>query len=99
MEDQHYNGDIWNREAFALLKKFGWNRIGDYDMDVKGEDGKKMGIDTIVKFETPLKAKPQLAVLEAKRYETKSFNKVLLQDWIERLDKKAIEVEKLCTFC
>ena len=53
MEDQHYNGDIWNREAFALLKKFGWNRIGDYDMDVKGEDGKKMGIDTIVKFETP----------------------------------------------
>ena len=22
MEDQHYNGDIWNREAFALLKKF-----------------------------------------------------------------------------
>ena len=98
MEDQHYNGDIWNREAFALLKKFGWNRIGDYDMDVKGEDGKKMGIDTIVKFDTPLKAKPQLAVLEANSYETKSFNKVLLQDWIERLDKKLLKLRNSAPF-
>ena len=98
MEDQHYNGDIWNREAFALLKKFGWNRIGDYDMDVKGEDGKKMGIDTIVRFDTPLKAKPQLAVLEAKRYETKNFSKVLLQDWIESLDKKLLKLRNSAPF-
>lgn len=98
MEDQHYNGDIWNREAFALLKKFGWSRIGDYDMDIKGEDGKKMGIDTIVKFDTPLKAKPQLAVLEAKRYETKSFNKIFLQDWIERLDKKLLKLRNSAPF-
>ena len=92
MEDQHYNGDVWNHKAFALLKMFGWKRIGDYDMDVQGDDGKKMGVDTIVKFETPLKTKPQLAVLEAKRYETKSFNKNLLQDWIERLDKKLLKL-------
>lgn len=98
MEDQHYNGDVWNREAFALLKMFGWKRIGDYDMDVQGEDGKKMGIDTIVSFQTPLKAKPQLAVLEAKRYETKSFNKALLQEWIERLDKKLLKLRNSAPF-
>ena len=98
MEDQHYNGDVWNREAFALLKMFGWKRIGDYDMDVLGNDGKKMGVDTIVKFDTPLKAKPQLAVLEAKRYETKSFNKNLLQEWVERLDKKLLKLRNSAPF-
>ena len=98
MEDQHYNGDVWNREAFALLKMFGWNRIGDYDMDVEGDDGKKMGLDTIVTFDTPLKAKPQLAVLEAKRYKTTSFNKGLLQDWIERLDKKLLKLRNSASF-
>lgn len=92
MEDQHYNGDIWNHEAFALLKKFGWSRIGDYDMDLQGNDGGKMGIDTILKFETPLKNQPQLVILEAKRYETRNFNKSLLQDWIEKLDKKLIKL-------
>lgn len=98
MEDQHYNGDVWNREAFALLKRFGWKRIGDYDMDVQGDDGKKMGIDTIVKFDTPLKAKPQLVVLEAKRYETKNFNKNLLQNWIERLDNKLLKLRNSALF-
>lgn len=98
MEDQHYNGDIWNHEAFALLKKFGWRRIGDYDMDVLGSDGKKMGIDTIVEFETPLKAKPQLAILEAKCYKTTSFNKSLLQEWIEKLDKKLLKLRNSASF-
>ena len=27
MEDQHYNGDIWNQEIVRLFQKFGWNRI------------------------------------------------------------------------
>ena len=98
MEDQHYNGDIWNREAFALLKMFGWQRIGDYDMDLQGDDGKKMGIDTVVKFNTPLKAKPQLAILEAKRYQTTSFNKNLLQEWIEKLDKKLLKLRNSAPF-
>lgn len=98
MEDQHYNGDVWNREVFALLKKFGWERIGDYDMDMQGDDGKKMGIDTIVKFDTPLKNKPQLAIIEAKRYETKNFNKKMLQDWIDCLDKKLLKLRNSASF-
>lgn len=92
MEDQHYNGDIWNKEAFTLLSLFGWSKIGDYDMDVSGDDEKKMGIDTIVSFETPLKTRPQLIILEAKRYLTTSFNKSYLQEWINRLDTKLLKL-------
>lgn len=92
MEDQHYNGDIWNKEAYKLLSLFGWNKIGDYDMDVSGDDNKKMGIDTIVSFETPLKTMPQLAILEAKRYKIESFNKTCLQEWIDRLDFKLLKL-------
>jgi len=92
MEDQHYNGDVWNHEIFRLFQLLGWQRIGDFDMDVTGEDGKQMGIDTIVSFETPLKTKPQLAILEAKRYKTTSFSKNLLQEWITRLDTKLLKL-------
>ena len=92
MEDQHYNGDVWNKEIFSLFKLLGWKRIGDFDMDVTGDDGKKMGIDTVVSFETPLKTKPQLAILEAKRYQTTSFTKTLLQDWLTRLDTKLLKL-------
>ena len=98
MEDQHYNGDVWNHQASALLEMFGWKRIGDYDMDVEGSDGNKMGIDTILTFETPLKIKPQLAILEAKRYKTTSFNKNLLQEWVERLDKKLLKLRNSASF-
>ena len=92
MEDQHYNGDVWNHEIVRLFEKFGWSRIGDYDMDVVGSDDKKMGIDTIVSFNTSLKSKPQLAILEAKRYKTASFSKSLLQDWLSRLDNKLLKL-------
>lgn len=39
-EDQGVNGTIWNKEATKLLSYFGWNTIGDYDMDVMGQDEK-----------------------------------------------------------
>ena len=87
MEDQHYNGDEWNKQIVKLLTLFGWIHIGDYDMDVKGSDGEKMGIDAIMQFDTPLKSMPQLAVVESKRYATTSFNKTLLQEWIMRLEE------------
>lgn len=40
MEDQGVLGTIWNKEATRLLSLFGWNTIGDYDMDVQGKDDK-----------------------------------------------------------
>lgn len=97
-EDQGVNGTIWNKEATKLLSYFGWNTIGDYDMDVVGQDEKKYGLDTLIKYITPLKINEQSVILEAKRYETKNFSKSLLQGWIERLDKKLIELRNSESF-
>lgn len=90
MEDQGVNGDIWNKQATELLKRFGWDAIGDHDIDVKGSDKKKFGIDTLMTFKTPLKAMPQSVILEAKRYKTDSFQDSMLQAWIKRLDEKLV---------
>ena len=98
MEDQHYNGDEWNKQIVTLLKLFGWVHIGDYDMDVKGSKGERMGIDGIMQFDTPLKNRPQIVVVESKRYATTSFNKTLLQDWIIRLDKKLLNLRNSSPF-
>lgn len=98
MEDQSYNGSVWNKQAYALLQNFGWRRIGDYDMDVTGHDHKDVGIDTIVSFETPLKTKPQLAILESKRYLTTSFSQSNLIDWIKRLDTKINKLKNSAEF-
>lgn len=98
MEDQHYKGDIWNQEILKLFQLLGWKRIGDLDMDVTGNDGKKMGIDSVAYFETPLKVKPQLAILEAKRYKTTSFSKTLLEEWITVLDKKLLKLRNSAKF-
>lgn len=91
-EDQGVNGSIWNKEATKLLSLFGWKTIGDYDMDVQGEDGEKYGLDTILSFYTPIKNNPQSIILEAKRYNTESFSQAALQKWVDRLDKKLIEL-------
>lgn len=98
MEDQSHDGGEWNRRAFALFQKFGWDRIGDRDMDVMGEDDSKMGIDTIVRYVSPLKTRPQVAILEAKHYLTTSFNKSKLEDWISRLDTKLTKLRNSETF-
>ena len=98
MEDQSHDGGEWNRQAFALFQKFGWDRIGDRDMDVMGEDDSKMGIDTIVRYVSPLKTRPQIAILEAKHYLTTSFSKSKLEDWISRLDNKLTKLRNSETF-
>lgn len=92
-EDQGVNGDKWNRQVATLLSYFGWNTIGDYDMDIEGEDKKKYGIDTILNFSTLLKNNPQPVILESKRYAFDSFSKSMIQEWITRLDKKLIELK------
>ena len=98
MEDQSHDGGVWNRQAYALFQKLGWERIGDRDMDVLGEDESKMGIDTIVKYLSPLKTRPQVAILEAKHYLTTSFNKSKLEEWLSRLDTKLIKLRNSESF-
>lgn len=90
MEDQGVNGDIWNKQATELLTRLGWKKVGDHDIDIKGSDNKKFGIDTLMTFTTPLKAMPQSVILEAKRYKTTSFQDGHLQAWIKRIDEKLV---------
>lgn len=47
-EDQGVNGTIWNKEANYILSWFGWETIGDIDMDVLGDDEQKYGVDTLI---------------------------------------------------
>lgn len=92
MEDQGVNGNIWNKQATELLNRLGWKTIGDHNIDIKGCDERKFGIDTLMTFETPLKVMPQSVIIEAKRYKTTSFQDSLLQDWIKRLDDKLVHL-------
>ena len=87
-EDQGVNGTIWNKEANYILSWFGWETIGDIDMDVLGDDEQKYGVDTFLKFESPVKHLPPCVILEAKSYQTSNVSKSIVQDWIDRLDKK-----------
>lgn len=87
-EDQGVNGTIWNKEAIAIFSKFGWGSIGDIDMDIKGDDDKSYGVDSLLKISSPLSPLPLLAILEAKRYATTSFSASILQQWVDRLDQK-----------
>lgn len=88
-EDEGYNGDQWNNEAATLLRKFKWQQIGDANVDVFNEDGKRQGIDSIFSFIDVRKGSALHGVfVEAKRYATTSFSKGELETWIKTLDRK-----------
>lgn len=92
MEDSNYKREIWNNRAIKLLNLFGWNQIGDSGIDLADEEKVKYGIDTLYSFKTPLKDIPESLILEAKSYNTKSFSKSKLQEWIDRLNLKIIKL-------
>lgn len=88
-EDQGYNGDVWNRQVCVLLNKLGWGKIGDYNMDIEGEDGKDCGIDSFFKYMDIRKSIcEQGVILESKCYKTTSFTNSDLQNWITRINTK-----------
>lgn len=91
-EDQGVNGDIWNEEACKLFQILGWEKIGDSNIDVKGDDSKMYGIDTFLRYPSPHLSHPQSLILEAKRYATNNFHDSTLKKWIEILDKKIIKL-------
>ena len=66
--------------------------IGDSGMDLEGSDGEKYGIDSLYSFKDPAKDIPESLILEAKSYKTTSFSKSKLQEWIDRLNIKILEL-------
>ncbi|MBC5609324.1 hypothetical protein [Bacteroides sp. NSJ-48] len=91
-EDSQYKGELWNKRAIKLLNLFSWDMIGDSGMDLEGSDGEKYGIDSLYSFKDPAKDIPESLILEAKSYKTTSFNKSKLQEWIDRLNVKILEL-------
>ena len=87
-ESQGINGDIWNDHAVKLMELFGWDHIGDKNMDLPGSDGREYGVDAIMLGETPQLDVFQTCVLESKRYSTQSISLSVLKKWIETLRKK-----------
>ncbi|MGY3214509.1 hypothetical protein [Mucilaginibacter sp. HD30] len=88
-EDEGVNGDQWNDEAAVLLTKLNWKQVGDANIDVVNEDGKRQGIDRMFQFEDVRRASNVQGVfVEAKRYATTSFKKDNLELWIKTLDRK-----------
>lgn len=65
---------------------------GDSGMDLEGSDGEKYGIDSLYSFKDPAKDIPESLILEAKSYKTTSFSKSKLQEWIDRLNIKILEL-------
>ena len=91
-EDSQYKGELWNKRAIKLLNLFSWDMIGDSGMDLEGSDGEKYGIDSLYSFKDPAKDFPESLILEAKSYKTTSFSKSKLQEWIDRLNIKILEL-------
>ena len=91
-EDSQYKGELWNKRAIKLLNLFSWDMIGDSGMDLEGSDGEKYGIDSSYSFKDPAKDIPESLILEAKSYKTTSFSKSKLQEWIDRLNIKILEL-------
>ena len=68
-EDQGWNGDRWTEEASALLKRLGWEKIADSNIDIEGTDGLWHGIDALFRYEDGFSSYKQGVFLEAKRYQ------------------------------
>lgn len=87
-ENQGVLGDLWNDRANKLLKLFGWEHIGDKDMDITGSGGETYGIDAIACYDSPGLAVKQSCLVESKRYAMGSISASVIKKWIERLKQK-----------
>lgn len=94
-EDQSINGDRWTEQASRLLRRLHWEKIADSNIDIPGIDGYVHGIDALFRYDDGWSVNAKQGVfLEAKRYETTSFRISKLQDWIDRLDEKILQLKR-----
>lgn len=87
-ENQGVNGDMWNDCALRLVKLFGWEHIGDKNIDLLGNDSKEYGIDALTCYDSPNLDVKQSCLIESKRYKMTSLNASTIKQWIERLRQK-----------
>lgn len=87
-EDQGYNGDKWNDYVVYLLSQFGWEKIGDTNMDLEGEDENLGGVDALMVYEQPGYEMRRTVIVESKRYKQSSLSKSRIYGWLSVLSKK-----------
>ena len=93
-EDEGVNGDRWNTEMSQLLRRIGWDKVADSNIDIEGSDGYKHGIDAIFKYADGFHPELYQGVfVEAKRYKTTSFTAAKIRDWVPRFDEKIRELK------
>ena len=97
-EDQGVNGDRWTKQAAELLRRLGWEKVADSNIDIEGNDGLLHGIDALFKYEDGARLTTEGVFLEAKNYATTSFNKAKIQDWVTKLDEKIDSLSKSSEF-
>lgn len=88
-ENQGVNGDTWNDRALSLFNFFGWDYIGDKNMDLPGADENDYGVDALGCYDSPSINVQQSFVIESKRYSVESLkSSTKLKSWVERLRTK-----------
>lgn len=97
-EDQDFNGNLWTAQASILLQKLGWLKVADSNIDIPGSNGFVHGIDALFRYEDGFNHPVQGVFLEAKRYATSSFREAKLQDWVNVLHKKIVELRSSAPF-
>ncbi len=97
-EDQGVNGDRWTEQASALLKKLGWQKVADSNIDIPGADGLLHGIDAMFRYDDDVSKATQGIFVEGKRYSTSTFRPGKIQSWIDALNKKIIELRRSSDF-
>ncbi len=97
-EDQGINGDQWTEHAAELLRKLGWEKVADSNIDIVGSDGLKHGIDALFKYEDGARVIREGIFVEAKNYATTSFSSSKIKDWVTILDEKIDSLRKSADF-
>lgn len=91
-EDQGVNGRMWAEQAANLLQFFGWEKIGDLDMDLVDEDGDKKGIDSLFIYEDPPTNIPEGFLIEAKSYKQSSLSSNDIAEWVNIAKEKITKI-------
>jgi hypothetical protein len=93
-EDQGVNGDRWNDQFTKLLKTLNWIPLGDANMDLINEKDQKHGVDRLFLFKESHKTtRTEGSLIEAKNYKTTSYNSNMVDEWINTLDAKLINLK------
>ncbi len=93
-EDQGVNGDRWTNEASRFLVRLNWEKVADSNIDIPGVDGREHGIDAMFTYKLLPNDESEGVFLEAKNYSKDSFKIGMLQDWVNVINQKILDIKR-----